>query len=75
MEFQRNPSGNPIGVPVENAGIPVELPPGFRLFFLLGPHGHYHEKIEFNLKFWENIVPKFEMFYEEYLKYHWSLKR
>ena len=28
----------------------------------------------FNLKFLEDIVPKFEKFYEEYLKYHWSLK-
>ena len=36
LGFQWNPSGNPIGVPVENAGILVELPPGFRLFFLLG---------------------------------------
>ena len=45
-------------------------------FFVWTPHGHYHEKIEFNLKFWENIVPKFEKFYEDqYLKYHWSLKR
>ena len=44
-------------------------------FFVWTPHGHYHEKTEFNLKFWENIVPKFEKFYEEYLKYHWSLKR
>ena len=44
-------------------------------FFVWTLHDHYHEKIEFNLKFWENIVPKFEKFYEEYLKYHWSLKR
>ena len=44
-------------------------------FFVWTPHGHYHEKIEFNFKFLKDIVPKFEKFYEEYLKYHWSLKR
>ena len=33
LGFQWNSSGNPIGVLAENAGIPVELPPGFRLFF------------------------------------------